>query len=256
MAMLAAGILVAAPVWAADLNHDGADDQLVPGTLPAILDEGDIAIADTGDGSVSIYINRLGDLGYVVTPIPPDSDLEVLQEYSLVILPVGHGSAEHYATFDGLAADYMDYVAVGGGLWVGQPNPFGMSGNQAEITWVPYYLFLHNGYNNADCPPVIVDPNHCITMDLPDTWFSFPADTVLEMGSEWDILVEGNATGLPGVLFAEYGNGKVLVELTHPSPGSICPIDDAALDRYVTCTMGGVVATEDATWSTVKTLYR
>ena len=261
IAILAIAVLLATPVWAVDLNLDGLADGDASGATPsaspgASRDEGDIAVVDTGDSAVSNYVDRLTGLGYPVFTIPADSDLEVLLGYSLVILPVGHSNAQNHDTFAGLAADYIDYVNSGGGLWVGQPNPFGMPGNEATITWVPYLLRLHNGYDTADCPPVIVDPDHCITEGLPDVQFSFPADTVLEMGPEWEILVEGITTGRPGVLFATSGAGNILVELTHPAPGSLCPPDDEALDRYVMCTMGGVVATESTTWSTVKTLYR
>ena len=261
IAILAIGVLLATPVWAVDRNHDGLADGDASGanlssSASGSRDEGDIAVVNTGDGAVSIYVDRLTGLGYPVFTIPADSDLEVLLGYSLVILPVGHSNSDNHATFAALAADYIDYVNSGGGLWVGQPNPFGMPGNEATITWVPYLLTLHNEYPSVDCLLTIVDPDHCITEGLPDTEFSWPGDTVLEMGPEWEVLVDGTVSGLPGVLFATAGAGKILVELTHPSTGSYCPPDDAALDRYVMCTMGGVVATENATWSTVKTLYR
>jgi hypothetical protein len=264
IAILVIGVLLATPVWAVDRNHDGLADgdtpsanfSSSPGANGVSRDEGDIAVVDTGDFSVSAYVDRLTGLGYPVFTIPANSDLEVLLGYSLVILPVGHSNANNHDTFAGLAADYIAYVSSGGGLWVGQPNPFGMPGNEATITWVPYLLTLHSGYANNDCPPIIVDPGHCITEGLPGVQFSFPGDTVLDMGPEWEVLVEGSTTGLPGVLFATSGAGNILVELTHPGLGSICPPDDEALDRYVMCTMGGVVATESTTWSTVKTLYR
>jgi hypothetical protein len=264
IAILAIGVLSAAPVWAVDRNHDGLDDSSASdmniGTDPeahnALLDEGDIAIVDTGDYSVSVFVTRLTGLGYPVYTIPADSDLEVLLGYSLVILPVSHADSDNYDTFDGLAADYIEFVNTGGGLWLGQPNPFGMPDNSATITWVPYLLTLDNSYLGDDCALNIVDPNHCITEGLPNTQFSFPGDTALALGAEWDILVEGAVTGSPGVMFAEYGSGKILVELTHPAEASLCPMDDDALDRYVACTMGGVVAVEGTTWSTVKSLYR
>lgn len=264
IALLAVGVLCAAPVWAVDRNHDGLSDSSAanlnigtdPGAHDALLDEGDIAIVDTGDFSVSIFVTRLTGLGYPVYTIPVDSDLEVLLGYSLVILPVSHAASETFDNFNGLASDYIDFVNTGGGLWLSQPNPFGMPDNTATITWVPYLLTLSNAYLGDDCALNIVDPNHCITEGLPNAQFSFPGDTALELGPEWEILVEGSVTGSPGVLYAEYGAGKILVELTHPAPGSVCPMDDDALERYVMCTMGGVVATEGATWSTVKSLYR
>ena len=255
-ALAALCMLIAAPAWSVDRDGDGVADGLAPQSPSAALDVGDIAVVDTGDFAVSVYVDRLTGLGYTVTTIPPDSDYATLIGYGLVILPVGHGNEGNYWTFDALASDYLDYVSMGGGLWVGQPNPFGMPDNTATITWVPYSLTLNNGYDDQDCPPVIVDPNHCITEGLPNTQFSFPGDIVMEMGPEWQVLTEGPVTGYPSVLVATYAGGKILVELGHPYTGAICPPDDAALDRYVICTMGGIVGTETSSWSTVKTMFR
>lgn len=248
--------LLTAPALAADRNQDGVDDAATSDLVFGDLDIGDIALVDTGDYSVSQYLLRLGGLGYTVDTIPPSSNFEDLSNYSLVILPVGHGNAGNYATFAALADDYIAYVASGGGLWVGQPNPFGMPGNEADISWVPYALRLSSGYNNTDCPTVTVDDTHCITMGLPNTNFSTAGDTVVEMGPEWTVLAVGPVTGNPGTMVASHGSGKILVELTHPAMGSVCPMDDAALDRYVTCTIGGVVARESTSWGSVKALYR
>ena len=241
---------------AADLDQNGLDDKSDLPSAVVPTDVGDIAVVDTGSSSVSAVVNRLLDLGYPVTTIPVSSGLDVLVIYSLVILPVSHGDAQNYSTFEGLASDYHMYVNTGGGLWVGQPNPYGMPGNQATITWVPYALTLHNGYQSEDCPPVIVDSDHCITTGLAGTQFSFPGDEVLDMGSEWHVVVEGGSTGRPGVMVAEYGSGKILVELGHPSNAAGCPIDDAALERYVECTIAGVVAVERTTWSEIKAQFR
>jgi hypothetical protein len=241
---------------AADLDQNLVDDKLGGDGVAIPTTDGTIAVVDTGDSGVAYYVNRLTDLGFTVATIPMASGLDVLVNHPLVILPVSHGSLAHYAVFDGLAADYHAYVQTGGGLWVGQPNPYQMPGDEADITWVPFYLRLHNGYLNEDCPPVIVDATHCITTGLPGTQFSMPGDEVLSMGPEWQVLVEGGVTGRPGVLVAEYGAGKILVELGHPAMGSVCPIDDAAMVRYVECTMDQPVAVESSTWSGVKARFR
>ena len=256
IAILAIAALASTVGWTADLDQNGLDDKYETPSGAVPLDEGDIAVVDTGDGSVDIFLTRLLGLGYPVTTIPASSGLDVLVNYSLVILPVGHGNSSNYSTFAGLASDYHMYVTSGGGLWVCQPNPFGMPGNQAVITWVPYELTLHNGYVIEDCPPVVVDSSHCITNGLPDTQFSFPGDEVLSMGSEWHTVIEGISTGRPGVFVAEYGSGKILVELGHPGLGVVCPIDDAALARYVDCTIDGVIAVENTSWSEIKAQFR
>ncbi len=248
--------VLVSPVLAVDRDSDGLDDSIGDIGLPPILDEGEIAIVDTGSSTIAYYADRLTNLGYTVVTIPLNSDLTVLSQYPLVILPVSHAQASTYYTFDGLAGDYQSYVSAGGGLWVGQPNPYGMPGNTATLTWVPYLLTINNGYDNSDCPTVIVDPDHCITTGLPNTNFSFTADTVVAMGSEWQLLCEGSVTGNPSVLWAPFGGGRILVEFCHPSPSSICPIDDAALDRYASCAMSGPTVLERSVWGDVKTLFR
>jgi len=249
-------ILVAGVAMAADSDRDGLDDAIAAPAPAPTLDAGEIAVVDTGSGTVANFVDRLTGLGYTVVTIPMNSGVDVLLEYSLVILPTSHASNDSYANFDGLADDYHTYVSSGGGLWISQPNPFDRPGGQDVITWAPYALTVASAYTLDDCPPVIVDATHCITEGLPDTQFSFPADQVVDMGPEWQVLVEGPATGSPGILVAEYGEGKVLVELAHPSGSASCPIDDAAFDRYASCTMAGTVATENATWGDVKALYR
>ena len=250
--------LLALPVFAADRNGNGVGDEHEI-RMPLELERTDamIAIVDIGTAAVADYISRLAALGYAVNPIPVDSDLETLLNYNLVILPVGHGDVPTYSTFDALKDDYRSYVEVGGGLWVGQPNPWQHSGGTADITWVPYELTLWGEYNENDCPAWLTDVQHCITAGYYDANFSFPADTVLNLGIQWEILVVGLMSGNPGVLTSEYGAGKILVEFGHPSLLAICPIDDTALRQYVECTVGSnSVATEELSLDEVKALYQ
>ncbi len=85
---------------------------------------------------------------------------------------------------------------------------------------------------------------------------SFPADQVQSMGPEWNVLVIGCVTESPSVFVATYGAGQVLVELGHPSFGSICPASDDAFDAYASCTWGIIdTATDHGSWSVLKALY-
>ena len=257
MLMLPVLALVALPAIAADRNGDGIDDNLefpIPVDLAKV--DGAIAIVDVGT-AVGDYATRIEGLGYTVSAIGAESDLETLLNYDLVILPVGHADQSNYSSFESHASHYMMYVEAGGGLWVGQPNPYDRPGGEAPITWVPYLLHLNSDYSNADCPVLVVDNTHCITAGFSDAAFSLPGDTVTEQGSEWDVLTRGAASNSPSVLFAEYGAGKILVELGHPSYGSICPYDDTAMRQYVECTMGGSpVATESISLGGVKALFK
>ncbi len=257
IAVLAICYMATFSAWAADKNQDGVDDGNESSMGAATLDVGDIAVVDSGHFSVGHYISRLTELGYSVTSIPEDSNLEALANYSLVILPVHHASVTKYDIFDGLSADYLEFVSSGGGLWVAQPNPYGMPDNTATITWVPYELTLYFQYNQADCPADIVDSSHCLSEGISGAGFSNPLDTVVEMGSEWEVIAQGPVSGSPSVLFATYGNGKVLVELGTPQADATCLISSEVLNRYVVCTMGSsVVAVEFESFDSLKALFR
>lgn len=250
--------MLAFPALAADNNGDGLEDGL-ENLTPVVTNRtgGDIAIVDTGSTAVIEYITRLGALGYTVNPIALESDLATLMAYNLVILPVGHGDLPTYSVFDTHREDYLSFVENGGGLWVGQPNPYQHPGQTADITWVPYTLTLYNPYNSGDCPVWLTDANHCITGGYYDNVFSFPGDTVVSMGVEWLPLVVGLSSGNPGAIVAEYGSGKVLAEFGHPSPGALCVMDDIALRQYVECTMGvNSVATETISFDGMKALFK
>lgn len=223
------------PAIALDTNLDGLDDAVRggPTILPAA--DGPLAVVDTGDQSVDNFVDRLTSLGYTVTTIPPTSGYATLTLYDIVILPVAHAGPAHYATFAGLAADYIAYVADGGALWVSQPNPYGMPGNEADIVWVPYALRVSSSYDNTSCDRVIVDPNHCITTGLLPSDLPYPGDTVLSLGAEWEVLIVNATLGDPGVLSAQYGNGRVMVEFGHPHPGAVCAYTDEGMDRMASC---------------------
>jgi hypothetical protein len=254
---IALSITAASTCLAADRNQDVLDDASATSSTPVERSGAPIAVVNTGDGSVNDYVSRLTSLGHSVTTIPMTSGIATLSLYQLVILPVGHGSLATYANFDALSADYLLYVNSGGNLWVGQPNPFQMPGGQATITWVPYALTLSYLYNAGDCPPLVVDDSHCITQNAGGTNFSFPGDTVVSMGPEWQVLVVGPILpGNPSVFVATSGLGKVLVELGHPSTAALCSPADAALDRYATCLLTGPVPVEAASWAEMKGAYR
>jgi hypothetical protein len=252
----ALGLCLASPVAADDRNGDGLADHLGGSGEITPRPGAPIAVVDTGDQAVGYYVSRLSGLGHTVTTIPMDSGIGTLALYQIVILPVGHAQASNYHTFNGLAPHYLQYTMQGGALWVGQPNPYQMPGNQATITWVPYALTLGNWYDGNDCPPVVVDDTHCITQNAGSTVFSFPADTILDLGPEWQVLVRGPATNNPGVLVATHNTGRILVELCHPSPTAGCPVSDAALDRYVMCLLQPPISVNPSTWAQTKAAYR
>lgn len=249
-------LLVPVSLQAADLDLDALDDQVIsPPDTPGGGRQVTVAIVDTGDGAVNDYGTRLTNTGYAYDLIPMNSGYATLIQYEAVILPTSHGSTCCYGTFESLAGDYHSYVSDGGCLYVGQPNPFDHPGGNAAIPWVPYVLELNAFYDGNDCPPVIVDPDDCVTEGMVGDDFPFPGDTVLELGPEWNTLVQG-PSGRESVFDASYGAGHVLVELGHPSPNALCPYSDAGFARMIGCCIGGPTAVETIRIGGLKLLYR
>ncbi len=253
--LVLAALFLALPVAAEDADRDGLDDAAMPppgGQYP----DATIAIVDIGS-SVGNYQARLTTAGYGSTLIPVTSDYSVLIQYDVVLLPVSHAAPATYSTLDALAADYHDYVNDGGKLWIGQPNPYQMPGNTADITWAPYDLTIEISYTMDDCPSLIVDPSHCIAQGVSGSDLPFAGDTVVQMGSEWHIVAQGPTTGGPAVFIADYGCGACLVELGHPSPSALCPYTDAGFYRLIYCLIeaGGPSPTEPATWGAIKSIF-
>jgi hypothetical protein len=246
-----------APASAEDENFDCLDDSA---TTPEAVEMTDatVAIVNTGDGSVGNYQTRMATAGYTATLIPVNSGYATLSGYDIVLLPCSHATPAHYGTLNGLAGDYHDFVADGGKLWIGQPNPFDGGSNTATITWAPYGLTINILYTLNDCPSIIVDPAHCIAQGVTGADLPFAGDTVISMGTEWHVVAEGPSTGLPAVFIACYGDGACLVELGHPSPSSLCPYTDAGFSRMVECLLeaGGPSPTTTASWGNIKTTFK
>jgi len=243
----------AGPVLAEDVDQDGLDDSIT--ALPATYADATIAIVDAG-GGISNFQDRLTAVGYGSTVIPATSNLSVLSQYDIVILPVSHATPAYYYTLDGLAQDYHDYVNLGGKLWIGQANPYQMPGNTADITWAPYDLTINNGYTMDDCPTLIVDPTHCIAQGVTGADLPFAGDTVIQLGPEWHVVGQGPMTGLPCVFIADYGYGACLVELGHPNPAALCPYTNAGFSRLVECLLlAGPTPTDPTTWGRIKAFF-
>ena len=257
MVLVAVVLTLAVPALADDIDGDGLDDACPAPPAATGSDGGMLAIFDTGNYTVDHFANRLTGLGYTVTIIPSSSGYSTFVQHDMVLLPVSHAGSSTYSLMNSLAQDFIDYVADGGCLYVAQPNPFDIPGSQAEITWVPYDLTVEFGYTVNDCPPSIVVPDHCITDGLIGADLPFPADTVMSMGPEWLVVVEGPYTGRPSVFTATYQQGAVLVELANPSYSSSCPYTDLGLDRMVSCMLASASSpVDDTTWGMLKALYR
>lgn len=252
--LLLALTLPVVPALAEDVDLDGLDDGILSGPGTTNLDA-NVAIIDVGS-SVSYFQSRLATAGQASTLIPVTSGYATMIQYDIVLLPVGHAVPAYYATLNGLAADYHSYVNDGGKLWIGQPNPYQMPGNTADITWAPYALTVNNGYSASDCPTVIVDPTHCIAQGIVGSDLPFAGDTVITMAPEWHVVGQGPATGLPCVFMAEYGCGACLVEFGHPSPSSVCAYTDLGFLRMVECLLQVAPSPTDAsTWGQIKAFF-
>jgi len=191
-----------------------------------------------------------------VTTIPLNSNLATLLLYQVVVLPISHASVATLGNFQALANDYVQYVQGGGCLFIGQPNPFNVAGQQATITWAPYALTVNALYNGADCPAVIANPQLCETQGLAGSDLPFPADTVISLAAQWTVLTRGPVTNNPGAFSAAYGGGHVVVDLGHPSTGSVCPYTNAGIGRLVDCCLTVATPVDGSTWGQIKGTYR
>ncbi|MBD3237049.1 MAG: hypothetical protein GF330_10120 [Candidatus Eisenbacteria bacterium] len=252
--LLTVALLIAGPALAVDENFDMLDDAIA---LPdgVYLPDATIAVVNADDSAAN-YQDRLITAGYTSTLIPVSSDYSVLSQYDMVLLPVSHAVPAHYYTLDALAGDYHSYVSEGGKLWIGQPNPYQMPDNTAEITWAPYDLTVNTSYTLDDCPSIIVDPDHCIAQGVSGSDLPMAGDAVREMGPEWHVVAEGPSTGLPAVFIACYGSGACLVELGHPSPNALCPYTDAGFYNMIFCLVEEDPSPADpTTWGSIKSAF-
>lgn len=218
----------------ADADSDGFRLQ-IPQMVQEWQSEGTV-IAMIATGDYSHPRNRLTSLGYTVVLLPPYSGLDILQQYNIVYLPVrwaeGQGVGD-LETLEAHASDYRTYVYEGGGLFVEQPNPFRQPGEQVTPTLLPHPITFYNWYEDTDCPPTIVDPDHAITRNLAPEEMPFPADQMIDIDPFYHILVVGNTTGSASLVIGEYGLGRILVETAHPNALTDCPFSDQVYIRMI-----------------------
>lgn len=254
MGALVAVTVVAARANAADDNVDGLDDSIDSGPRSAINMGSNIAVVETdSQEQVTYFVNRLATYGVSPALIEMTSDLSVLSQYDMVLLPVSHAHNPTYAIFNSLAEDYKAYVLGGGCLYVGQPNP---TQQPRVITWLPYHLELHAS-GDFECPTSIVAPLECSAVGLAPEDLPSAADRVLSMGPEWTVVAMEPTTLEPSLLVASYGAGNINVDLASPSPDAACPYTDLGFARMVDCCLGvPPVPVEETSWGRVKSTYR
>lgn len=248
------GAFLIQPVSAEDANFDGLDDSaVIANHLGGGVRTSTVAIVETDDDtSIDAFVARLAALGYTPAFIPPASDYAVLSGYDVVILPVSHASDPWYPTFNALAADYKEYVNAGGCLYVGQPNPFN---DPKVITWLPYHLKLNFQFTFTTCTRDILDPSACAAEGMTGDDLPWPAETTLEMGSEWTVVESSD--GVPGLLVATYGAGHINVDFGHPSYDVGCAYSDAGFAQMFECCLdAGPVPVLQTTWGRIKSTYR
>lgn len=254
VSLLLLAACIAQSASAKDANFDGLDDSAVIATHHAGgVRSSTVAIVETDDDtSIDAFVARLGNIGYTPTLIAPTSDYSVLSGYDAVILPVSHASDPWFPTFNGLASDYKEYVNAGGCLYVGQPNPFN---DPKVITWLPYHLKLNFQFTFTTCTRDILDASACAAEGLTGDDLPWPAETTLEMGSEWTV-VESSA-GVPGLLVATYGAGRINVDFGHPSTDVGCAYSDTGFEQMFECCLGpDPVPVIETTWGQIKSTYR
>ncbi len=201
-----------------DQNNDALEANLV--SVP-IFDEqhrisSDCELLQIGLFETGAFENvsaRLDSLGYNYTLIAPTSDIDVFELYDIIYLPSNWAqvSIGHLDELESNAEDFKSYVHDGGSLVVEQANPFQQPNHQVRPALLPYPILFDNSYNLSDMPLVIVDDQHPLTKGFAPEELPFPADQMIEVDSNYQVLTRGLVSGAPGMVVTEFGTGKVLV---------------------------------------------
>ncbi len=176
--------------------------------------------------------DRLQRLGYNTRLVPADAGLDTLRQYDVIYVAALWTSAseiEHHA------ADYIAYVAGGGGLLVEQPNLEGLAFSPAIL---PYPVTFYWLYDMQDLQSVIVNPEHCVTKGLADREAPFPTDMITTYDKHYTVLARGPHSGSPSLLVGQYKHGRVLIDASDASPKNSFPISDELLQRMISWVAG------------------
>jgi hypothetical protein len=222
-----------------DQNCDGKDDSMNKTVDKKFISfstlDTNMVIGMIETGSYEDPFDRLQELGYHnINLISPLSGLDTFLQHDVIFLPVCWADSLTGAADTILqnSEDYKQYVQMGGGLFIEQPNPYCQPGDSIVVTLLPEPVTFHYNYNKNDSQ-VIVDTLHVITNGLSDSETPFPADSIATLDTMYHVLVCGLITGIPSLFITEYGNGKVLVHTANPSPTSFHPISDTAYVRMI-----------------------
>ena len=240
-------------------NHQGNTSQATTSYLVENISIGMIK-ATSSENTPPIYpYNRLIGLGYEVTFLETTADVNDFRQYDIVYLPVGWAEAyfsDDYSVIESNAGDYKTYVNEGGGLFVDQPNPFTQPGDSVTPTVLPYTITFYNPYDQADWPPIIVNPDHFITHGLPRDEMPGPSDQITAIDSAYAVLVRGQATNSPSLVVAEYGQGRILVQTAHPSYSGFSDEVYHRMVEWVSSKAGATYAGSNATSKDVSLISR
>lgn len=225
-----------------DINQDGLDDNQPglfsnPASSAMLLNQqaSAFSIGMIATGDYQYPRDRLISLGYSVTMIPPTSGLSTFQQYDIVYLPQGWAQVSNgsYEILEARANDYRSYVYQGGSLFSDQPNPYEQPNDTVTPSLFPYPITFYNWYVFGDYPPVIVDPDHFITLGLAASEMPVPADQMVNIHPFYHTLVVGRTTGSASLVVGEYGAGRILVQTAHPARLAFHPFSDTVYIRMI-----------------------
>lgn len=222
-----------------DMNQDGMRDFSSQNRIQFNALETDpifeLTIGLVQTGSSRTVMERLTDLGYSITLIPPDSGLSAFEQYDVVYLPSSWADAlnGNFDIVESHSADYQDYVQAGGGLFIDQPNPYKQPSGTVTPTLLPYPITFHVSGGIDEWPPIIVNTSHEITRGLSESEMPAPADRMSSVDSQYEVLVVGRASGYPSLVIGQYGNGRILVQTANPSRDAFEPFSDEVYIRMV-----------------------
>jgi len=126
----------------------------------------------------------------------------------------------------------LSYVANGGALIVGQPNPFNQPNNEVEITILPSSIVVNSAVPTGEFAIVELE-DHPLVEGLNVFELPVPSDEVTLNEEEWDVIVKGGVTSFPSLAHSNYGLGDVLLFISASSPNAFNPVSDAFYTRMI-----------------------
>ncbi len=136
------------------------------------------------------------------------------------------------------ANQFHAFVKRGGGLIVGQPNPYSVTGQVCTPALLPYPVTFHYWYDKRQPSRETVSHEHFITEDVAVDNLPFPADTIRSIDPRYKALARQTSTRRISLAVCEFGQGRVVIHTGPDGYNSPYPTGDEVFKRMVVWAAG------------------